>query len=250
MWGNLMSNLRQGNTNLWDNTMGVKGLGGTMFGSQQGGLNQGWMGQAGRGLGNIGKGMWDNTLGVKGLAGGPQAIQKGFLGKTWDNSYGNKGLGGFLSGKSGTFGGLGGEGGIGGLFDRTVGKHGLGGGIGDIFNAAKSGSASKLFDETLGKGGIGGAVGSAWDNTFGKVGKGLGKFFSDVNLKENIVKVGVSPKGVNIYEFDYRDKRIGRNRYRGVLAHEVPWAMEMDKTGYLAVDYDKLDVELVDITRA
>ena len=37
---------------LWDNTMGVKGIGGTMFGSQQGGFNQGWGGKFGRGVGN------------------------------------------------------------------------------------------------------------------------------------------------------------------------------------------------------
>ena len=54
--------------------------------------------------------------------------------------------------------------------------------------------------------------------------------------------VGKSPKGVNIYEFDYKDKSYGEGRYRGVMAQEVPNASLKDKDGYLRVNYNKLDV--------
>ena len=41
---------------------------------------------------------------------------------------------------------------------------------------------------------------------------------SDVRLKENITKVGNSPSGINIYEWNY----IGnKQRYRGVMAQEI-----------------------------
>ena len=65
---------------------------------------------------------------------------------------------------------------------------------------------------------------------------------SDIRLKENIELVGKSPKGVNIYEFDYKDKSYGEGRYKGVMAQEVPNASLKDKDGYLRVNYNKLDV--------
>ena len=65
---------------------------------------------------------------------------------------------------------------------------------------------------------------------------------SDIALKENIELVGKSPKGVNIYEFDYKDKSYGKGRYKGVMAQEVPNASFKGYDGYLRVNYDKLDV--------
>ena len=41
----------------------------------------------------------------------------------------------------------------------------------------------------------------------------------DIRLKENIVKVGNSPSGINIYEWNY--KSAPDSRYRGVMAHEI-----------------------------
>ena len=69
---------------------------------------------------------------------------------------------------------------------------------------------------------------------------------SDIELKENIEHVGVSPSGLNIYEWNYIDNT--RQRYRGVVAQDVltkvPSAVgEMDN-GYLGVDYSQIDVNL------
>lgn len=65
---------------------------------------------------------------------------------------------------------------------------------------------------------------------------------SDINLKENIEKVG-EENGFNIYEFNYKGKP---ERYRGVMAQEVinviPDAV-LEKDGYLAVDYNKIGIE-------
>ena len=66
---------------------------------------------------------------------------------------------------------------------------------------------------------------------------------SDIRLKENIKLVGESPKGINIYEFNYKDKSFGEGRYRGVMAQEVPNASTKGYDGYLRVDYSKLDVD-------
>lgn len=65
---------------------------------------------------------------------------------------------------------------------------------------------------------------------------------SDYHLKENIKLVNVSDSGVNVYEFEYKDKTYGDGRYRGVIAQEVPWASHNDSNGYLLVDYSKIDV--------
>ena len=65
-------------------------------------------------------------------------------------------------------------------------------------------------------------------------------FFSDARLKEQIVKIGTSPMGINIYSFKYKNIE---GTYQGVMAQEVPWATEMTNTGFYAVDYNKVDVE-------
>ena len=64
--------------------------------------------------------------------------------------------------------------------------------------------------------------------------------FSDRRLKEDIRLIGKSPSGINIYSFKYYQIP---GRYVGVMAQEVPWATHMTDTGYLAVDYSKVDVE-------
>lgn len=64
--------------------------------------------------------------------------------------------------------------------------------------------------------------------------------FSDRRMKEDVKKIGVSDKGINIYEFAY----IGADgRYQGVMANEVPWAVVEADNGYFKVDYSKVDVE-------
>jgi len=75
----------------------------------------------------------------------------------------------------------------------------------------------------------------------GAAGSAMGA--SDIALKENIKLIDKSSSGVNIYEFDYKNKSYGNGRYRGVMAQEVPNASFLNKDGYLWVDYNKLDVE-------
>ena len=65
---------------------------------------------------------------------------------------------------------------------------------------------------------------------------------SDIELKENVELVGSSPNGVNVYEFDYKDKSYGEGRYRGVVAQEVPESSFVAEDGYLWVNYSNLDV--------
>ena len=96
------------------------------------------------------------------------------------------------------------------------------------------------------------AAAQVWGNTIsgiaGTVGTMAGGYLakSDIELKENIEHVGVSPSGLNIYEWNYIDNT--RQRYRGVVAQDVltkvPSAVgEMDN-GYLGVDYSQIDVNL------
>ena len=73
-----------------------------------------------------------------------------------------------------------------------------------------------------------------------KVTNAISKIFSDIRLKTNIEFIGKSPSNINIYEFSYIGSPI---KYVGVMAHEVPWAAEKHESGYLMVDYNKVDVE-------
>ena len=69
--------------------------------------------------------------------------------------------------------------------------------------------------------------------------------YSDCRLKENIVLVGKSKNGINIYQFNY----IGKNGlYEGVMAQELlntefQPSVVIDEDGMYKVDYSKLDVE-------
>jgi len=69
----------------------------------------------------------------------------------------------------------------------------------------------------------------------------LGSKVSDRRLKQNIVPVGQSPSGINIYQFNYLWD--SHNTYQGVMAQEVPYASVMSDAGYYLVDYSKVDVE-------
>ncbi len=72
-----------------------------------------------------------------------------------------------------------------------------------------------------------------------------GAMASDKTLKENIIKVGKSALGFNIYEFNYL---WSPKRFRGVIAQEVqkikPQAVLSNIFGHLLVDYSKLDVNM------
>jgi len=69
---------------------------------------------------------------------------------------------------------------------------------------------------------------------------------SDRRLKENIEYI-TTVNDVKVYEFDYIDKRLGKDRYRGVMAQEImndyPDAVN-DFGGFYVVDYNKLPVNM------
>jgi len=74
---------------------------------------------------------------------------------------------------------------------------------------------------------------------------GIGNLFSDVRLKENITKTGVSKSGIPTYEFNY----IGcSNRYSGAMAQDLlsinPDAVSLDSSGYYKVNYNNIDVDM------
>ena len=77
-------------------------------------------------------------------------------------------------------------------------------------------------------------------------GQQFGPMASDIRLKENITKVGNSPSGINIYEWNY--KSAPDTRYRGVMAHEIlekhPEAVALQPDGYMSVYYGKIDVKM------
>ena len=66
-----------------------------------------------------------------------------------------------------------------------------------------------------------------------------------LKVKDNIIKVGKSLSGINIYIFNYKDPdRYGDSLYQGVMSDEVPSnAVIVGRDGYDLVDYSKLDVE-------
>jgi len=71
--------------------------------------------------------------------------------------------------------------------------------------------------------------------------------FSDIRLKENIEQVGVSPSGIPIFEFEYKDKKYGEFRYEGVMAQDVeeinPDAVITLENGTKAVIYAMIDAD-------
>lgn len=78
------------------------------------------------------------------------------------------------------------------------------------------------------------------------IGLGASMIPSDKRLKENIELVD-NIDGVNVYEFDYIDKSIGADRYRGVMAQEIekeyPDAV-VEYSGFKMVDYNQLPVDM------
>ncbi len=63
--------------------------------------------------------------------------------------------------------------------------------------------------------------------------------FSDERLKTNVVKIGKTARGNNLYRWDWKTGGKGE----GVLAQEVmhiPGAVAQDADGMLMVDYSKV----------
>jgi len=100
--------------------------------------------------------------------------------------------------------------------------------------ANRSGVGYRSSRDHSGSGGYGGSDKRSADNRSSDLG------FSDIRLKDNIELVGKSPSDINIYNFTYlNDPKV----YQGVMAQEVPWASVEHNSGYLMVDYSKVDVE-------
>ena len=72
---------------------------------------------------------------------------------------------------------------------------------------------------------------------------GGGGFFSDIRLKENITKTGVSPSGIPIYEFNYI---VNSARYSGAMAQDLLGTehVSLHDSGFYVVNYDGIDVDM------
>tara|TARA_R100001230_G_C5673021_1_gene178170 strand:+ start:806 stop:1627 length:822 start_codon:yes stop_codon:yes gene_type:complete len=77
---------------------------------------------------------------------------------------------------------------------------------------------------------------------------GFALIASDRDYKKNIKKIGKSPSGINIYQFEYKDKSRGEGVYQGVISDDLPAsvrkkAIKTGKDGNDVVDYNIIDVE-------
>lgn len=68
---------------------------------------------------------------------------------------------------------------------------------------------------------------------------------SDRKLKKNIIKIGESPSGLNIYSFEYIDQeKFGKGVFQGVMSDEIPQhAVIKGNDGFDRVNYSLLDIE-------
>lgn len=110
------------------------------------------------------------------------------------------------------------------------------------WSGAAQGVGSAVGSGMGSMGGGGGNIGgSAPAGGFGAVGGGIG---SDRKLKKNIKNIGLSPGGLNIYSFEYKDKKFGEGFFQGVMSEEIPIeAVTKGFDGYDRVDYSLIDVE-------
>jgi len=80
----------------------------------------------------------------------------------------------------------------------------------------------------------------------GAITGGVGAFLSDIRLKENISKTGVSKSGIPIYTFSYKnDDQV----WSGTMAQDLlkigrDDAVLLMDTGYYAVNYDAIDIDM------
>jgi len=94
-------------------------------------------------------------------------------------------------------------------------------------------SVGNIATSLAGAGGSGGS-----DGPFGVSGVP-----SDRRLKKNIKLIGISPSGINIYNFKYKNNKFGKGVFQGVMSDEIPEnAVIKHSSGYDKVDYSKIDV--------
>ena len=70
---------------------------------------------------------------------------------------------------------------------------------------------------------------------------------SDRRLKKNILKIGKSASGLNIYSFEYKNSTDGEGLFQGVMSDEIPQEAVTRLDGYDMVNYNMLDVEFKQI---
>ena len=111
-------------------------------------------------------------------------------------------------------------GGVGSIVGGVAGS-----GAGDAANAAAAGGGS----------GVGAAL--------GKAASFVGGLFSDPALKRNIKKVGTSPRGIGIYQFQYHNDPA---TYKGTLSTELnlPKDAVGERNGYATLDYSNPNVDV------
>ena len=67
---------------------------------------------------------------------------------------------------------------------------------------------------------------------------------SDRRLKNDVKLIGLSPSGLKIYNFNYKNIKFGKGTFQGVMSDEIPQsAVVKHEDGFDRVDYSKLDVE-------
>jgi hypothetical protein len=98
-------------------------------------------------------------------------------------------------------------------------------------------TAGGIWDKTLGKSGIGGAVGDAWDSGVSFV-KGI---FSDERLKDNIKFQYVDDIGMPVYSYNYTfDKNTPQLSYMAQDVEKIYPDAVSNSQGFKKVDYSKI----------
>ncbi|MDB4342297.1 hypothetical protein N9998_00975 [Nitrosopumilus sp.] len=72
---------------------------------------------------------------------------------------------------------------------------------------------------------------------------GIAGMLSERSMKKNIKKVGESPSGLNVYNFEYKNKKHGEGKFQGAMADEVPSYAVVSRPGKPdMVNYSLIDV--------
>ena len=116
--------------------------------------------------------------------------------------------------------------------DRTAGLAGI---AGQQAAQARADQAGAITSGISALGSIAQATGQGY---------AASKTGSDRRLKKNIKNIGMSPTGLNIYSFEYKNKKFGEGVFQGVMSDEIPAkAVVKGEDGYDRVDYSLIDVE-------
>jgi len=115
-------------------------------------------------------------------------------------------------------------------------------------NAADAARASAKADLIGGIAGIADAAVSAATGGAGAAGLFGKNKGSDRRLKKDIKLIGLSPSGLKIYSFKYKDISFGEGIFQGVMSDEIPaHAVIKGNDGFDRVNYSKIDVEFKNI---